>query len=270
MQQRQRRYHQRSRNGCQQCKARHVRCDSGKPVCENCRRMGVGCVYTASPARVPRGSSLPRTPLREAEASAAVPRRGESAHMLHQPSPEPLRAFESSMTTPAPTLPRSQQEMEYPRIIRGSEVEATESTWVVDLPYVNEETRPDFFVDMTIWPQSGFIHGALPQASAASTASAALPQKRKGSDCQWEDPGARDSYQGQDGYQMHIHLCARPQEPGFGLGMRETAGGMEGTAVDTRINEMRSPLPMPDGELPMMLLQHPILTEVEPLPDAQK
>ncbi|EJT81979.1 hypothetical protein GGTG_01953 [Gaeumannomyces tritici R3-111a-1] len=237
MQQRQRRYHQRSRNGCQQCKTRHVRCDSGKPACENCRRMGVG--------------------------------RGESARLLHQLSPESLRASEPSMTTPTPARPHCQQEIEYPRTIRGLETEASESRWGADLPHVNEETRLGSFIDiasrdMTIWPQSGFIYDALPQASAA------LPQLAS-SVCQPQDPGARSSRQGQDGYQTHAHLpCACPQQPDFGLGMRATAGEITETAVDSRINEMRSPLPMPDDELPMMLLQHPILNEVEPLPDAQK
>ncbi|KAL8303562.1 hypothetical protein RB600_007154 [Gaeumannomyces tritici] len=270
MQQRQRRYHQRSRNGCQQCKTRHVRCDSGKPVCENCRRMGVGCVYTGPSARATRESSLPRTPLQEAEASTVVSRRGESARLLHQLSPESLRASEPSMTTPMPARPHCQQEIEYPRTIRGLETEASENRWGADLPHVTRRlvqtpSCADIASrDMTIWPQSGFIYDALPQASAA------LPQLAS-SVCQPQDPGARSSRQGQDGYQTHAHLpCACPQQPDFGLGMRATAGEITETAVDSRINEMRSPLPMPDDELPMMLLQHPILNEVEPLPDAQK
>ena len=32
-----RRYHRRSTLGCGACKARHVRCDEGRPVCGNCR-----------------------------------------------------------------------------------------------------------------------------------------------------------------------------------------------------------------------------------------
>ncbi|KAH8909989.1 hypothetical protein BR93DRAFT_445079 [Coniochaeta sp. PMI_546] len=44
--QRQRRYHQRSRNGCITCKKRHVRCDEARPLCLNCLRTGGDCGYT--------------------------------------------------------------------------------------------------------------------------------------------------------------------------------------------------------------------------------
>ncbi|WWC92040.1 uncharacterized protein L201_006994 [Kwoniella dendrophila CBS 6074] len=44
---RQRRFHRRSRNGCQQCKARRVRCDEGRPICGNCSRKSTEqlCIY---------------------------------------------------------------------------------------------------------------------------------------------------------------------------------------------------------------------------------
>ncbi|WRT65274.1 uncharacterized protein IL334_002217 [Kwoniella shivajii] len=44
---RQRRHHRRSRNGCQHCKARRIRCDEKKPVCGGCCRRQVDhlCVY---------------------------------------------------------------------------------------------------------------------------------------------------------------------------------------------------------------------------------
>ncbi|OIW33764.1 hypothetical protein CONLIGDRAFT_191062 [Coniochaeta ligniaria NRRL 30616] len=42
---RQRRYHQRSRNGCITCKKRHVRCDEARPLCMNCLRNGGECGY---------------------------------------------------------------------------------------------------------------------------------------------------------------------------------------------------------------------------------
>ncbi|KAL4756468.1 Zn(II)2Cys6 transcription factor [Aspergillus foveolatus] len=40
-----RRFHQKSRNGCQQCKRRKVKCDEKKPVCDKCRRYGVDCSF---------------------------------------------------------------------------------------------------------------------------------------------------------------------------------------------------------------------------------
>ncbi|KAB5558011.1 hypothetical protein GE09DRAFT_1221147 [Coniochaeta sp. 2T2.1] len=66
--QRQRRYHQRSRNGCITCKKRHVRCDETRPLCMNCLRTGGECGYTdpfvsfagsSSEAGSSRGETVP-------------------------------------------------------------------------------------------------------------------------------------------------------------------------------------------------------------------
>ncbi|KAF2004332.1 hypothetical protein P154DRAFT_56529 [Amniculicola lignicola CBS 123094] len=56
--------HKKSRNGCRQCKARHVKCDENKP-CSNCARHSVACSLVAwdpngpspMPARVESSSS---------------------------------------------------------------------------------------------------------------------------------------------------------------------------------------------------------------------
>ncbi|KAL6900558.1 hypothetical protein GGI43DRAFT_405727 [Trichoderma evansii] len=44
---RRRRHHTRSRNGCRECKQRHIRCDELKPYCTNCLVHGRGCHYDA-------------------------------------------------------------------------------------------------------------------------------------------------------------------------------------------------------------------------------
>ncbi|KAK1237290.1 hypothetical protein MKX08_002915 [Trichoderma sp. CBMAI-0020] len=44
---RRRRHHTRSRNGCRECKQRHIRCDEQKPYCTNCLVHGRGCHYDA-------------------------------------------------------------------------------------------------------------------------------------------------------------------------------------------------------------------------------
>ncbi|PKX97593.1 Zn(II)2Cys6 transcription factor [Aspergillus novofumigatus IBT 16806] len=45
----------RRRSGCLTCRARKVRCDEAKPICANCTRLRLGCVYkTIVPAAVPR------------------------------------------------------------------------------------------------------------------------------------------------------------------------------------------------------------------------
>ncbi|GFF40692.1 Sterol uptake control protein [Aspergillus udagawae] len=40
--------HRKSRNGCQRCRARRVKCDEARPVCRDCHRHGVACVYDRS------------------------------------------------------------------------------------------------------------------------------------------------------------------------------------------------------------------------------
>ncbi|GMG56216.1 unnamed protein product [Ambrosiozyma monospora] len=40
-----RKFHTKSRKGCATCKRRRVKCDECKPICGNCDRMGIECVY---------------------------------------------------------------------------------------------------------------------------------------------------------------------------------------------------------------------------------
>ncbi|KAI9739326.1 MAG: hypothetical protein M1834_007539 [Cirrosporium novae-zelandiae] len=42
-----RRYHRKSRTGCQRCRARRVKCDETRPVCLNCNRHLVPCIYNS-------------------------------------------------------------------------------------------------------------------------------------------------------------------------------------------------------------------------------
>ncbi|KAI8395834.1 hypothetical protein FOFC_21364 [Fusarium oxysporum] len=47
----QRRSHKKSRNGCQTCKKRRIKCDENKPVCKNCSHLSFTCSFdTASDA----------------------------------------------------------------------------------------------------------------------------------------------------------------------------------------------------------------------------
>lgn len=41
-----RKYHTKSRKGCNPCKKRRVKCDEGKPMCNKCDHMGIECVYS--------------------------------------------------------------------------------------------------------------------------------------------------------------------------------------------------------------------------------
>lgn len=41
-----RKFHNKSKNGCDNCKRRRVKCDEGKPACQKCLNMKLQCVYT--------------------------------------------------------------------------------------------------------------------------------------------------------------------------------------------------------------------------------
>lgn len=41
-----RKFHNKSKNGCDNCKRRRVKCDEGKPACQKCLNMKLECVYT--------------------------------------------------------------------------------------------------------------------------------------------------------------------------------------------------------------------------------
>jgi hypothetical protein len=40
-----RKFHKKSRKGCATCKRRRVKCDEARPICGNCERMAIQCVY---------------------------------------------------------------------------------------------------------------------------------------------------------------------------------------------------------------------------------
>ncbi|KAH8653791.1 hypothetical protein BX600DRAFT_471652 [Xylariales sp. PMI_506] len=64
-----RRSHAKSRNGCQRCKQRHIKCDETGPPCTNCSARGTECVYSnggrlslASKATQPQHQPLQQQP----------------------------------------------------------------------------------------------------------------------------------------------------------------------------------------------------------------
>lgn len=52
-----RKFHKKSRKGCLTCKRRRVKCDEGRPVCGNCERMGIECVYASLEPNAPASSA---------------------------------------------------------------------------------------------------------------------------------------------------------------------------------------------------------------------
>lgn len=66
--------HKKSRNGCQRCKSRKVKCDEARPVCHNCRRHGTLCEYARSSSSGLEGR---RTPHEELGAQPNTEKYGE-------------------------------------------------------------------------------------------------------------------------------------------------------------------------------------------------
>lgn len=43
-----RKFHKKSRKGCATCKRRRVKCDEARPLCGNCERMGIQCIFLSA------------------------------------------------------------------------------------------------------------------------------------------------------------------------------------------------------------------------------
>ncbi|SCW04087.1 LAFE_0H05622g1_1 [Lachancea fermentati] len=54
-----RKFHNKSKNGCDNCKRRRVKCDEGKPSCQKCINMKLDCVYTPVMPRKRKANGLP-------------------------------------------------------------------------------------------------------------------------------------------------------------------------------------------------------------------
>lgn len=81
-----RRSHRKSRNGCAECKRRHIRCDERRPVCSNCMSADRACVFPRAP-----GSSSSVT----AAAAAAASPVSEGLAKNHGPNYQSHRATTS-------------------------------------------------------------------------------------------------------------------------------------------------------------------------------
>ncbi|KAH8834143.1 hypothetical protein DL96DRAFT_1703765 [Flagelloscypha sp. PMI_526] len=73
-----RKKHKKSKAGCRTCRTRHVKCDELKPLCQNCKKRGVDCIWD-EPAKVSRrtdspalSSSTPKPEARVAKSKGAA------------------------------------------------------------------------------------------------------------------------------------------------------------------------------------------------------
>lgn len=65
-----RKFHNKSKNGCDNCKRRRVKCDEGKPTCGKCVKMGLDCVYT--PVQPPKRRTRTRVKYITRDATGAI------------------------------------------------------------------------------------------------------------------------------------------------------------------------------------------------------
>lgn len=59
--------HNKSRNGCQNCKKKHIKCDEQGPPCANCKARAASCKYSANPK-----SHVPSQDAREASSTSTT------------------------------------------------------------------------------------------------------------------------------------------------------------------------------------------------------
>ncbi|KAL2832764.1 hypothetical protein BJY01DRAFT_99498 [Aspergillus pseudoustus] len=86
-----RRTHRKSRNGCLECKRRHVKCDERQPVCSNCTTSERVCEYSSRFVSVPPRSPLPRSLVQSAPPTPASDSAGAaSPGTSNDPAPVPF------------------------------------------------------------------------------------------------------------------------------------------------------------------------------------
>ncbi|PLB48627.1 hypothetical protein P170DRAFT_436441 [Aspergillus steynii IBT 23096] len=91
-----RRSHRKSRNGCQQCKARKVKCDEGRPTCRNCKKHHVECSFFATTNGSPSPYEVSDTPLISTHADPAAGQTTSTAPELAISDLELLHHFSTS------------------------------------------------------------------------------------------------------------------------------------------------------------------------------
>ncbi|GIJ99804.1 hypothetical protein Aspvir_003807 [Aspergillus viridinutans] len=94
----------RRRSGCLTCRARKVRCDEAKPICANCTRLRLGCVYkTIVPAAVPRQANG-RTTAVTGNPTANTFQRPDASYFRTVLRPDGQQAYRPPQTADASQL----------------------------------------------------------------------------------------------------------------------------------------------------------------------
>ncbi|KAL7931102.1 hypothetical protein V8C35DRAFT_126705 [Trichoderma chlorosporum] len=102
--------HKKSRSGCQNCKARKVKCDESRPVCRSCKLRNAECVY--SPAQKPHRSPVTTPAPRDSNSSSSESRPATSPTSLASISSAssflfsaPILSLAERYSDPSATIP---------------------------------------------------------------------------------------------------------------------------------------------------------------------
>ncbi|KAH1415504.1 hypothetical protein KXV98_003862 [Aspergillus fumigatus] len=111
--------HRKSRTGCQRCRARRVKCDESRPVCRDCHRHGIPCVYDrpAEEGAIPPSTGIQSRPL---EPSPSDP--SNDAHME-------LRLLHHFTLFTSATMP-------------GAHLKRIKDCWSIDVPRLAFSYKP--------------------------------------------------------------------------------------------------------------------------------
>ncbi|OBS22415.1 hypothetical protein FPOA_08752 [Fusarium poae] len=151
-----RRRHRKSRNGCLECKRRHIKCDEKRPVCGNCTVSERSCSFPSSAAPV-------STPAQsESSLSAATPSFNEPLNSASNSGSRLQSPVDSVSSTGALYPPSSIPPPSY----LGYGLNAIERGPSTTLPSFTESFAPDFAESPIPTPQPDSTQGsssAFPQ-----------------------------------------------------------------------------------------------------------
>ncbi|PYH92601.1 hypothetical protein BO71DRAFT_19471 [Aspergillus ellipticus CBS 707.79] len=94
-----RRAHRKSRNGCLECKRRHIKCDEKYPLCSNCRSSERSCEYA--------DRFVPAVPSRSSKSSTSSPATGPGTNELpsdHLAAPTSSSSYSSFSSSEIPPV----------------------------------------------------------------------------------------------------------------------------------------------------------------------
>lgn len=124
-----RKFHKKSRKGCATCKKRKVKCDETRPICGNCERMSIECVYLIPEAPAehlfdsikvkPEFDSKSKTRTKQSKASKSLPSvlsPSLSSPLMtnQQPTMTPISQIQQTVI-PSLEPPSSEQPPETPK-----------------------------------------------------------------------------------------------------------------------------------------------------------